>query len=149
MLAILDCGSTFSVVNTKAAALWGLPTLAGDPIYRDGPKMLAVGVDSRRMQLPTIAQSFSFAGEARVDLTTGRLLGFDPPPVKWKPWKAVQMAVAYLPVFPDVLGDGIAPYLGPAALLGLDVLSQRRVIFEAANPNQVKSRRRRLFVSAT
>ena len=148
VLAFLDCGSTFSVVNTKAAALWGLPTSPQDPIYQNGPKMLAVGVDGRQMQLPTIAQSFSFAGEARMDPTTGRLLGFDPPPVQWKPWKAVQMAVADLPVFPELLGDGITPYLGPAALLGLDVLSQRRVIFEAASPDKVKSRRRRLFVSA-
>jgi hypothetical protein len=57
------------------------------------------------------------------------------------------MVVADLPVFPELLGDGVTPYLGPAALLGLDVLSQRRVIFEAAS-DEVRSRRRRLFVSA-
>ena len=55
------------------------------------------------------------------------------------------MVVADLPVFPELLGDGVTPYLGPAALLGLDVLSQRRIIFEA---DEVRSRRRRLFVSA-
>lgn len=148
VLAFLDCGSTFSAVNTKAAALWGLPTSPRDPVFQNGPKMLAVGIDGRPMQLPTIAQSLSFAGEARPDQATGRLLGFDPPPRQWKPWKAVQMVVADLPVFPELLGDGVTPYLGPAALLGLDVLSQRRVIFEAAAADKVRSRRRRLFVSA-
>ncbi|KAL3810302.1 hypothetical protein ACHAXA_007026 [Cyclostephanos tholiformis] len=148
VLAFLDCGSTFSVINTKAAALWGLPTSSQDPVYTNGPKMLAVGVDGKPMELPTITQSFSFAGEARKDPTTGRLLGFDPPPAQWKPWKGVQIAVADLPVFPELLGDGITPYQGPAALLGLDVLSQRRVIFEAAAAGMEKSRRRRLFVSA-
>ena len=146
VLAFLDCGSTFSAVNTKAAALWGLPTSPRDPIYQNGPKMLAVGIDGRPMQLPTVAQSLSFAGEARRDPATGRLLGFDQPPKQWRPWKAVQMVVADLPVFPELLGDGVTPYLGPAALLGLDVLSQRRVIFEASD--EVRSRRRRLFVSA-
>ena len=145
VLAFLDCGSTFSAVNAKAAALWGLPTSPRDPAYQNGPKMLAVGIDGRPMQLPTIAQSLSFAGEARRDPATGRLLGFDQPPKQWRPWKAVQMVVADLPVFPELLGDGVTPYLGPAALLGLDVLSQRRVIFEA---DEVRSRRRRLFVSA-
>ena len=147
VLAFLDCGSTFSAVNAKAAALWGLPTSPRDPAYQNGPKMLAVGIDGRPMQLPTIAQSLSFAGEARRDPATGRLLGFDHPPKQWRPWKAVQMVVADLPVFPELLGDGVTPYLGPAALLGLDVLSQRRVIFEAAS-DEVRSRRRRLFVSA-
>ena len=147
VLAFLDCGSTFSAINAKAAALWGLSTSPRDPVYQSGPKMLAVGIDGRPMQLPTLSQSLSFAGEARRDPATGRLLGFDQPPPQWRPWKAIQMVVADLPVFPELLGDGITPYLGPAALLGLDVLSQRRVIFEAAS-DESRSRRRRLFVSA-
>jgi hypothetical protein len=44
-------------------------------------------------------------------------------------------------------GDGKTPYKGPAALIGLDVLSQRRVILEAAAVSGKQSRRRRLFVS--
>jgi hypothetical protein len=144
ILAFIDCGSTFSAVNWQAASFLGLPTDRNDPSYRNGPKILAVGVDGRPMQLPTVKQSLTFAGEAMSD-SQGRLSGFENPPSNWKQWKPVLLAVGDLPVFPELLGDGVRPFTGPAALIGLDVLAQRRVIIESAG--QAKTRRRRLFVS--
>jgi len=147
VLAFIDCGSTFSAVNWKAASYLGLPTDRNDPIYQNGPKILAVGVDGRPMQLPTAKQSLTFAGDAMSD-SQGRLIsGFEPPPSNWKPWKPVLLAVGDLPVFPELLGDGVRPFDGPAALIGLDVLAQRRVIIESAGQQAAKARRRRLFVS--
>jgi hypothetical protein len=56
-----------------------------------------------------------------------------------------------LPVFAQLLGDGDArkPFNGPAALIGLDVLAQRRVVLEAIPPALARTvgRRRRLFVA--
>lgn len=144
ILAFIDCGSTFSAVNWKAAAFLGLPTNRNDPAYRKGPGIMAVGIDGRPLQLPTIQKSLTFAGEAKTD-NQGQLAGFESAPSNWKPWKPVFLAVGDLPVFPQVLGDGVHPYTGPAALIGLDVLAQRRVIIESAG--QARTRRRRLFVS--
>ena len=144
VLAILDCGSTFSAVNWKATAFLGLPTSPNDAAYQKGPRLLAVGIDGRPIQLPTISQSLTFAGEARTD-AQGQLKGFELPPAPWKPWKPVLLAVGDLPIFPELLGDGRTPYTGPAALVGLDLLGQRRVILESAG--QSRTRRRRLFVS--
>jgi hypothetical protein len=78
------------------------------------------------------------------DPRTGKPNGFQQPPSSWKPWDEVDLAIGDLPVFPSLLGDGTRPFLGPAALLGLDVLSQRRVILESGGPG---TRRRRVFVS--
>jgi hypothetical protein len=143
ILAFLDCGSTFSAVNWQAAAYLGLP-LKTDPAYRQGPAILAVGIDGRPLQLPTIPTALSFAGEALMDIQ-GQLAGFESPPASWKPWNSVQIAVGDLPVFPEVLGDGVHPYIGPAGLVGLDVLAQRRCIIESAGDS--KTRMRRIFVS--
>lgn len=56
-----------------------------------------------------------------------------------------------LPVFSQLLGDGDGrkPFKGPAALIGLDVLAQRRVVLEAIPPALARTvgRRRRLFVA--
>jgi len=146
ILAFLDCGSTFSAINWKAAAYLGLPTDRKDPTYQSGPKMLAVGVDGRPLQLPTVrTPPLTFAGDAVQD-NNGRMVGFATPPAQWKPWKPVQLAVGDLPVFAELLGVGGKPYDGPAVLVGLDVLGQRRIIFESAG--NAPTRRRRLFVEA-
>ena len=50
-------------------------------------------------------------------------------------------AIGDLPVFSQLLGDGVAPYKGPAGIIGLDILSQRRVILETG-----AGRKRRLYV---
>jgi hypothetical protein len=144
ILAFIDCGSTFSAVNWQAAAYLGLPPRA-DPAYRKGPSIVAVGIDGRPLRLPTARASLSFAGEARAD-RQGRVSGFEPPPPNWKPWKPVAVAVGDLPVFPEVLGDGVQPYSGPAGLLGLDILSQRRCLIESAGDGST-TRARRIFVS--
>lgn len=56
-----------------------------------------------------------------------------------------------LPVFAQLLGDGDArkPFTGPAALIGLDVLAQRRIVLEAIPPALARTvgRKRRLFVA--
>lgn len=146
ILAFIDCGSTFSAVNWQGAAYLGMPP-KDDSVYRQGPFILAVGIDGRPMQLPTVSSGLSFAGNAQVD-AQGRLVGFEMPPSNWKPWKPIKLAVGDLPVFPQVLGDGTRPYTGPAALIGLDVLSQRRrCIIESAGDRSDKTRVRNIFVS--
>ena len=52
VLALLDCCSTFSVVNWQAAKLLGLRDKQ-DPVYRNGPVISALGIDGRPLQLPT------------------------------------------------------------------------------------------------
>jgi hypothetical protein len=78
-------------------------------------------------------------------------LTFAPPAPGWTPWKPVQAAVGDLPVFAELLGDadGRKPFSGPAALIGLDVLAQRRVVLEALPPALAKTagRKRRMFVA--
>mmetsp|Transcript_22040 Transcript_22040/g.25085 ORF Transcript_22040/g.25085 Transcript_22040/m.25085 type:complete len:415 (+) Transcript_22040:77-1321(+) len=147
ILGILDCGSTFSCMNWKAAEILGLPP-KGDDSYRTGSKdslsISAVGIDGRLLTLPTIKKSFTFVGEMEIDSKTGQPIGFKSPPKTFQPWDAVQIAVGDIPVFSSILGDGIKPYEGPAALIGLDVLGQRRIILEASSKG---GRRRRVFVS--
>lgn len=59
----------------------------------------------------------------------------------FKPWNKVTVAVGDLPAFSDLLGDGKKPYNVPTILIGLDVLSQRRVILESGEGSA-----RRIFV---
>mmetsp|Transcript_23183 Transcript_23183/g.54980 ORF Transcript_23183/g.54980 Transcript_23183/m.54980 type:complete len:504 (+) Transcript_23183:201-1712(+) len=129
-LGFLDCGSTFSCVNWKAANLLRLPPKS-DPVYQKGPAVAALGIDGRPLTLPTTKTRLDFVGNAVMDSSTGRPTGFEPPPKNWKAWDPVQLAVGDIPVFSEILGDGRTPYQGPAALIGLDILSQRRVILEA------------------
>ena len=143
VLAFLDCGSTFSCMNWKAAEVLGLPSKQ-DPSYRNGPAISAMGIDGKPMLLPTIKQKFTFVGNAQIDPSTKRPIGFEAPPQEWKPWNEVRLAIGDLPAFSSMLGDGITPYQGPAVLLGLDVLAQRRVILKAGQGND---RRRRILVS--
>ncbi|MGK3743809.1 MAG: hypothetical protein ACI90V_010668 [Bacillariaceae sp.] len=143
ILGFLDCGSSFSCINWKAAQALGLPP-KNDPLYRNGPTIAALGIDGRPLTLPTIKKQLSYAGNPIVDPKSGRSIGFESPPASWKPWHTVQIAVGDIPVFSNILGDGVTPYDGPAALIGLDVLAQRRIILEAKSDN---SRRRKVAVS--
>lgn len=94
--------------------------------------------------LPTTSVQFSFVGAP--SKAGGGGLRFDAPPASWRPWEPVTAGVGDLPVFSLLLGDGRKPYEGPAALLGLDVLSQRRVVVGAGAGRA--SRARQLWVSA-
>lgn len=143
ILAFLDCGATFSCMNWKAAALFGLPPKT-DPLYRKGSAVTALGIDGNMMTLPIVKQTLTFSGEVEQDPQTGRPIGFAPPPADWRHWDPIEMAIGDIPAFSTILGDGKTPFQGPAALIGLDVLAQRRVVFEAARD---ESRRRRVFVS--
>lgn len=143
IIGFLDCGATFSCMNWKAAAQLGLPPKE-DPSYRKGLAINALGIDGRMLTLPTVKQALTFAGDVRQDPKTGRPLGFLAPPSEWKPWDPVQLAIGDIPAFSTILGDGRTPYEGPAALIGLDVLAQRRVILEAGRGDP---RRRRVLVS--
>lgn len=143
VLAFLDCGSTFTAMNWSAASYLGLPPKE-DAVYKKSPSILALGIDGHPIQLPTVSQELTFVGDITTDQKSGRPIGFAAPPTNWKPWKSVQLAIGDLPAFQTVLGDGITPYKGPAALLGLDILAQRRVILETGAD---RTRRRRLLVS--
>ena len=144
ILGFLDCGSTFSCVNWASAPYLDIPA-KNDPMYQKVDKYIqAVGVDGRLLKLPLIRKQVTFAGNAKLD-KSGRPIGFEAAPSEFKPWKPVDLGVGDIPAFASLLGDGVHPFDGPAALIGLDILSQRRVIFEAGSP---KSRARRVFVSA-
>lgn len=142
VLGFIDCGATFSAINWQAAEILGLPP-KDDPSYKKGPAITAVGVDGRPFTLPMVSQQFTFTGDPISDPKTGRLQGFEAPPPKWKPWKTIKIAIGDLPAFSTVLGDGKKPFKGPAALIGLDILSQRRVILETGKGS---TRRRQLLV---
>eukprot|EP00536_Pseudo-nitzschia_multiseries_P004807 jgi/Psemu1/189006/e_gw1.83.99.1 len=143
ILGFLDCGSTFSCINWKAAHALGLPP-KDDPSYRSGPAVAALGIDGTPLTLPTVKKQLSYAGNPIVDPKTGRPVAFESPPTDWKPWNTVQLAVGDIPVFSNILGDGVTPYEGPAALIGLDILAQRRVVLEAGTTN---SRRRKVAIA--
>jgi hypothetical protein len=145
ILGFLDCGAPFSCLNWKAAEILKLPPKT-DKKYSKGPQLAAVGVDGRPLFLPTLPrQQLDFCGDMQVDQTTGRPTGyFAPSPSEFQQWGPITLAIGDLPAFSTVLGDGVKPYDGPAALIGLDILAQRRVVLEAARDN---TRRRRVFVS--
>lgn len=157
-IGIIDCGASFSAINWKAAALAGLPP-KGDAVYKSaGAKaqpgaapgatggslggVAIIGMDGRPQVAPTTPVQFTFAGAAAREDGKFR---FEAPPPGWQPWQPVVAAVGDLPVFAQLLGDGTKPFDGPAAVLGLDVLSQRRVVV-AAGVNK-PGRVRQLFVS--
>lgn len=137
MVGIIDCGSSFTIVNWAAADMIGLPR--DEKFYRDSPSILGMGVDGRPQKMPTTKVQFTFCGDV---YSSGEKLQFTPPPPNWKPWDPVTVGIEDLPVFADLLGDGKTPYKGPAVLVGLDILSQRRVIIETG-----ASRVRRLAVA--
>jgi hypothetical protein len=143
ILGFLDCGSTFSCINWKAAKALGLPP-KNDSLYHTGPAIAALGIDGRPLTLPTVEKQLSYAGNPIIDPDSRRTVGFESPPANWKPWDPVQLAVGDIPVFSNILGDGLTPYEGPAALIGLDILSQRRVVLEAGTSG---SRRRKVAIA--
>lgn len=144
-VGVVDCGASFSALNWQAAALAGLPP-RGDARYgTPGQGVATIGVDGRPQILPFASVQFTFAGNAR--RADGGAVVFDPPPPGWKPWAPVAAAVGDLPVFAQLLGDGRTPFAGPAGLIGLDVLSQRRVVVGAGTGRS--GRERQLFVSKT
>ena len=146
ILGFLDCGSTFSAINWSAARFLGLPDQSDVKYYGKGPVVAAVGIDGRPLRLPTVSKQITFAGDLVKDTQTGRPMGFASPPSNWEPWDETLVAVGDLPAFQTILGDGKTPYKGPAALIGLDVLAQRRVILETG---ALGTRPRRVFVEPT
>jgi hypothetical protein len=147
-LGIIDSGSTFSAVNWKAAQLLGLPT-KNSLTYLKPPAIVAVGIDNKPLYLPTKNVEFTFAGKA-ITNDNGEIVGFAPPAPEWKPWKPVLTGIGDLPIFELLLGTDKTPFHGPAALIGMDVLSQRRVILESCSSSSNSDsgkRTRRMFVS--
>lgn len=139
-LGVVDCGASFSVVNWRAAACLGLPPQS-DVVYKKMPMVQGMGVDGRPQLLPTTNIELSFCGNAIQSKEDKSNISFEAPPANWKPWRAVPAAIGDLPVFSQLLGDGVTPYKGPAGIIGLDILSQRRVILETG-----AGRKRRIYV---
>jgi len=139
-LGVVDCGASFSVVNWRAASLLGLPPQS-DSVYKKMPVVQGIGVDGRPQLLPTTNIGVSFCGNAIQNKDDKSNMSFEAPPSDWTPWSAVPMAIGDLPVFSQLLGDGRSAYKGPAGIIGLDILSQRRVILETG-----AGRKRRIYV---
>uniref|UniRef100_A0A6S8JSP9 Peptidase A2 domain-containing protein n=1 Tax=Amphora coffeiformis TaxID=265554 RepID=A0A6S8JSP9_9STRA len=146
-VGIIDTGSTFSTINWEAAKCMGLPPKTNKWKYNMlvSPPIVAAGMDNTSLKMPTKKIQFSYCGNTIENKDT-TIVGFESPPEYWKPWVPVVAGVGDLPVFELLLGSENKPFHGPAAIIGMDVLSQRRLIFEAAkNPSQ---RARRIFVSS-
>ena len=145
-IGIIDSGSTFSAVNWEAAQLLGLPP-EGALTYLKPPAIMAAGIDGRPLYIPTKRVEFTFCGDA-LENKQGELVGFVPPPPEWKPWKPVLVGIGDLPMFDLLLGSSKRSFKGPAALIGMDVLSQRRIILESCQRNAKTGRRSgHMFVS--
>ena len=141
VLGIIDTGASFSTVNWAATPYLGIPSKENVEAYQNSPKILGLGIDMKPINLSTTNLSFTFVGESYRDSNSGQLL-FQNPPSNWKPWNEVTVAVGDLPVFSQLLGNGVKSYNGPAVLLGLDILSQRRIILETG-----RGRKRNLYIS--
>ena len=135
-LGVVDCGASFSVVNWAAASLLGLPP-QNDDSWKKSPAVTGMGVDGRPQLLPTKSIGLSYVGNPKSRTN----MSFEGPPSDFKPWDQVQVAVGDLPVFSQLLGDGRTPYKGPAGVVGLDILTQRRLILETS-----ATRQRRIYV---
>lgn len=135
-LGVVDCGASFSVVNWAAASLLGLPP-QNDASWNKAPAVTGMGVDGRPQLLPTKSIGLSYVGNPKSRTN----MSFEGPPSDFKPWDQVQVAVGDLPVFSQLLGDGRTPYKGPAGIVGLDILTQRRLILETS-----ATRQRRIYV---
>jgi hypothetical protein len=147
-IGIIDCGSTFSAVNWAAAELLDLPPKTKRFAYLGSPIILGVGIDNKPLPLPTKSVQFTFVGDAAKQDESGRVLEFAKPPAEWNPWTPVKVGIGDLPIFDLVLGDEQTKFEGPAEIIGMDVLSQRRVVLETCRGSiQCSARRRRLFVS--
>ena len=144
-IGLLDTGSTFSAVNWEAAKLLDLPPKSNKLKYLMSPGIMAMGMDNNPLRIPTKKVEFTFRGDPQVETEEGRVLEFAPPPSSWKPWQPVMAGIGDLPMFELLLGSDKKAFTLPAAIIGLDVLSQRRVILEASPKS--KDRKRRMFVS--
>lgn len=133
MIGILDCGASFSSVNVEGAKLMGVSANPAD--HLDTPTVTAMGVDGRPIQMVTAKIPLSFVGNVNKENRQ-----FEQPPQGWKPWEPVLMGVGDLSVFSDLLGDERGkPFTGPAALVGLDVLSQRRFVLGTTGPGRSRT----------
>ncbi|KAL7487350.1 hypothetical protein ACHAW6_012949 [Cyclotella cf. meneghiniana] len=139
-LGLVDCGSSFSIVNWAAATLLGLPPQSDRKAYEKNPMVSGMGVDGRPQLFPTYNVQLSYCGNP-IQSSSKSILTFQPPPLNWKPWDPISIAIGDLPVFSQLLGDGKTPYKGPAGIIGLDILSQRHVILETS-----AGRKRRIYV---
>ena len=126
-LGVVDCGASFSVVNWQAAKLLGLPA-QNDGSWRKKPAVTGQLLRTTDIQL-------SYVGGQKTKSS------FTAPPSDFMPWDKIQVAVGDLPVFSQLLGDGRTPYKGPAGIVGLDILTQRRLILETSS-----TRQRRIYV---
>ena len=143
-LGVVDCGASFSVVNWAAAPLLGLPPQSDKSYYDRRPSVIGLGVDGQPQLLPTATVGLSYCGNSILTTNNNQgkaTMAFEAPPSEWKPWSDINVAVGDLPVFTQLLGDGRTPYRGPAGIIGLDILSQRRLILETS-----ASRQRRIYV---
>ena len=96
VIGILDCGSSFSIINWDAAKVMGLPP-RGDPSYDSSGFIIGVGLDGNPQKMPLKAVSLTFCGDPKKDPNTGQM-SFDSPPTHWIPWKT-NAAIGDIPVF--------------------------------------------------
>ena len=78
----------------------------------------------------------------------GKVVGFTYPPSRLKPRNPVLAGIVNLPAFEVLLGTKTNPFQGPAAVIGMNILSQRRIILESRNRDGSGRRSCSMFVSS-
>ena len=139
---MVDCGSSFSIVNWAAAPLLGLPPQSDQNAYKKNPAVTGMGVDGKPILLPTYNIQLGYCGNP-IKTSSPTTMSFESPSSDFQPWDPISIAIGDLPVFTNLLGDGRTPYRGPAGIIGLDILSQRRVILETG-----LGRERKIYVGS-
>lgn len=76
MLGIIDCGSSFSIMNTAAARLLDI----NNEDLKNSPKVMGIGIDGSPLAMPTISTQFTFVGNAKKEVSSSIVSSFEGPP---------------------------------------------------------------------
>jgi len=136
-LGIVDCGASFSTLSPGAASLAGVE--ASSPNAGSQTRLVGVGIDGRPLPLPLADKpaALRLVGNPGASSRGGGPGGAASAFPVLAALPEVRCAVSQLPVFYEVLG---AEAGGVAALIGLDVLAQGRLLFAAPSGDGGRAR---------
>mmetsp|Transcript_48001 Transcript_48001/g.108993 ORF Transcript_48001/g.108993 Transcript_48001/m.108993 type:complete len:437 (+) Transcript_48001:98-1408(+) len=136
-LGIVDCGASFSTLSPGAASLAGVE--ASSPKAGSQTRLVGVGIDGRPLPLPLADKpaALRLVGNPGASSRGGGPGGAASAFPVLAALPEVRCAVSQLPVFYEVLG---AEAGGVAALIGLDVLAQGRLLFAAPSGDGGRAR---------
>jgi hypothetical protein len=140
-LGIVDLGASFTLMNSAAAKLSGLP-LTSEP-GRNG--IAATGVDGRQTMLASRTTDITLLGftEWGDGSRWGDSGALKQP--KMLKFNDIRTGVGEVAVFEQLLSTPGNPWLGPAGLIGLDVWMKTRIMF-GASPKEFVGRERTIYL---